>query len=211
MSRYNEILVGRVGRGVQKLFGVKGEVPVASLAGELQIVHMLHTGPETWYLEGWNQFNVGRFLGASAGNANAHQLRNPSSSGVIAVIQKIYTQADNVAIVRMVGSAGAVSTDLTNVIALGASRLDPRGNPTPSLVYSEQQVAAPTDLTDTLFFASVGLSAGAIANYDYIVTDAQQFPLLPGDGIKIRNNAVNTQNFIGIMWLERPIEDSEVK
>src|SRR5260370_24014979 len=89
MAYTNEILVGRVNRGLQKLFGIKGPSPVPQLASDVQAVHPLFNGVENRYLDGWNRFGAQTSQGASVGNISGFRIRNPSTSNVIAVFEKI--------------------------------------------------------------------------------------------------------------------------
>src|SRR5437899_9413190 len=89
MALYNEILVGRFARGIQKYFGAKGSPPIKQLAGDLYIVHKLFNGAENRYLEGWSRFGWVAGQAAAVGNKSAVRLRNPPTSNVIAVIERI--------------------------------------------------------------------------------------------------------------------------
>src|SRR5438477_3626029 len=89
MARYNEMLVGRFARSVQKLFGIKGEVPVASLAGEVQVGHTFFHGTENRYLEDWRTFGSRFATAAVAAQTSAIRFSNPSNSNIIAVVQSL--------------------------------------------------------------------------------------------------------------------------
>src|SRR5712664_282468 len=86
MARFNEILVGRFNRALQKLFSMKGGPPAAQLASEITTnVQFNQMGNDFRYLEGWDIFGNQIFLAASVGNTAGYRLRNPGGSNVIAV------------------------------------------------------------------------------------------------------------------------------
>src|SRR5260370_38167544 len=89
MAYTNEILVGRVNRGLQKLFGIKGPSPVPQLASDVQAVHPVFNGVENRYLDGWNRFGAQTSQGARVGNISGFRIPNPATSKVIAVFEKI--------------------------------------------------------------------------------------------------------------------------
>lgn len=207
MARYNEILVGRFARGVQKLFGIKGEVPIGSLAGELVVSHNLQSGRENRYIEGWNSFFFRTAIAAGgAGNVNGIQLRNPAGSNVIAVIEKIsYTCGAGVT-GSLLLSGGANSTDLNTAFANTNARMDPRGNPQPTIIMSSQNNTA------AIAPLNAGLWAGNLAQsqqVDIIVTDIQEVALLPGDCLRLVNNVLNASFDASWIWRERFLEEAE--
>jgi hypothetical protein len=210
MAVYNEVMVGRYVRFLQKFLGIKGRQPAPlTFSGELAATWGLFHGNENRYLEGWNQFGFSTALAASAGNANAFQLRNPAGSNVIGVVTKLKLGATGTA-TTMITSLGVAAANLTNPLAMTNARFDPRGNPTPSLLFSTQQVAAPTDLANQIDRTNLGIAAGVSGVVDVIVTDTQEIPILPGDGIRIRNTVVNVEGEMAIWWRERVLEESEL-
>lgn len=207
MARYNEILVGRYARGVQKLFGIKGEVPVGSLAGELQIVHSLFNGQENRYLESWSRFATAQGDAAHGAGTNSNvRLRNPANSNVVAVFEKVsYLSSaalvDNCSIQYQQGNG----SDLGTVIASPAIRLDPRiGNIQQTSLIVSTGAAASTGFT----VASAALPINS--TYDFILTFNQELTLLPGDSLEIHANIQN-QGVAGtsFIWRERFLEESE--
>src|SRR5260370_12541687 len=89
MAQLNEILVGRVSRGLQKLFGIKGSSPVSTMAPEVMPIHPLFNGVENRYLDGWNRFGADFNQPAVAASQGGIRLRNPATSNVIAIFEKI--------------------------------------------------------------------------------------------------------------------------
>src|SRR5438034_3476406 len=88
MARFNEILVGRYNRFVQKLLSMKGDAPVPQLASEFQPIIPTFSGVENRYLEGWDRFSITLSQTAVAAQTNGLQFRNPAGSNVIAVFEK---------------------------------------------------------------------------------------------------------------------------
>src|SRR6266851_4747570 len=56
MARFNEILVGRYNRSLQKLLSMKGQAVMPQLASELQPTFSFFSGAENRYLESWERF-----------------------------------------------------------------------------------------------------------------------------------------------------------
>jgi hypothetical protein len=83
MARFNEILVGRFNRALQKTFGMKGGPPSAQLATEIQPNISMFWGNEQRYLEGWQKFGVQANVAAGGAGTRASVLINYSilSSG----------------------------------------------------------------------------------------------------------------------------------
>src|SRR5207245_11471807 len=90
MARFNEIQVGRYNRFIQKLLQIKGPPSMAQVATEMQPVFQFFNGAENRYLEGWLRY--GQAASVTAGGAGTFfmvRLRNPATSNVIAVVEKI--------------------------------------------------------------------------------------------------------------------------
>src|SRR6266852_4829039 len=90
VAKYNEILVGRYNRYLQKLLGMKGQAHAPQLSSEISVNLQLFNGVETRYLEGWNRFSTSMNVAAVAALLSGAQLRNPAASNVILVIEKLF-------------------------------------------------------------------------------------------------------------------------
>jgi hypothetical protein len=205
MARLNEILVGRFGRSLQKVFGIKGEAPVATLAPEIMPVWTMYNGVENRYLEQWERFIMFTFQNGGAAQNAAVRFRNPAGSNVVAVIEKMMDSA--------VGSAAAqneqvwlsnVNTDFTTLTVMTNTRLDLRTRPQPTCILSTQVNLA----------AGVGSQVSAYGivpntNYDFIVDENQEITVLPGGSIDIRNLTVNQSVAVTWIWRERFLEEAE--
>src|ERR1700731_3905542 len=91
MARYNEILVARYNRYLQKLLGFKGGPPAAQLSSEIMPTLGIHRpgSRENYYLEGWDTFWFTRAAVSVGGITNVQRLRNPAGSKVIAIFEQI--------------------------------------------------------------------------------------------------------------------------
>lgn len=204
-GRYNEILVGRFNRGLQKLFQIKGPPPVPTLASEIIAVHCLKNGYENLYLEGWTRFGAIFTVTASAGNISAFRLVNPLSNNVLIVLEKLAFFPQNAAGACAV-SVGFINANLANIISLTNTALgDTRGNPSPSAIGSFSQLAAVANLNTTIF----QFQGSALLPQDAIITDIQEICLSPGNAVQFTNTVANQALNPVIWWRERPIEDSE--
>jgi hypothetical protein len=204
MARFNEILVGRYNRLAQKLLSMKGPAALTQLGGELQVVLPMFFGAENRYLESWDRFALGATIGASVGNTLGVRLRNPGGSNVIAVLEKItYSQTPAGAVDQPQLQIGTTAVDLSTIISVTLSRVDARGRSASGLIPSSQ--AAPPALAFRSALAATPLGT----NYEFIQTDIQEFPVLPGDGIQVQSNTFNNAMAVSLLWRERLLEDSE--
>jgi hypothetical protein len=201
MARLNEILVGRYARSLQKLFGIKGPVPVSTLAPEIMPVHGVASGVEARYLEGWNRFGYQQSQIAVAANNSQIAFRNPANSSAIAVFERISVggiAADNPFLF-----IGASNADLATVFSL-IQRLDPRGNPNSMLIASKTATALITQSNMQAFFPANG-------SFEYVFDEGGELPLLPGDRLIVCSNVVNQALNLSVIWRERILEESEQK
>jgi hypothetical protein len=204
MARFNEILVGRYNRFLQKLFSMKGGPPSPQLASEIATNVQFFSGVENRYLESWNRFAAAQSDAALAANTDAVRLRNPTGSGVIAVIEKIYADSGTAQLVTL--SLGPSNAALAGgAQALTTARLDKRTNQNPTLEISGAN-NSPAGLSSQKL---IGLLSSTLG-YDFILSVGQEIPLLPGDAVQITSSVVNTTLDVSFIWRERSLEDSEL-
>jgi hypothetical protein len=203
MARLNEILVARYSRSLQKLFGIKGPVPVATLAPEIMPVHPIEVGVESRYLDGWNRFMAPALVAAAATFNAVTRFRNPAGSNVIAVLERVQVQNSVASQPRV--EIRTVNTDLATPTSMANARLDVRGNATPTLIQSVQNNSVFT-LTSTMwvFVLTANVSSG-----DLIIDTNGEIALLPGDSLTIVESVVNVALNAQVLWRERFLEDSE--
>jgi hypothetical protein len=200
MALYNEILVGRYNRFLQKLFGMKGPASVRQLASELQPALSVFHGAENRNLEGWDRYGVALETPQVAAQFSGIALRNPAGSNVIAVVEKIAVSTATISDACVVGNA--LTTDLTTVVT--GVQLDKRGRVGSTCVPSSGSSAA---LPATNAF--LGFKIGVNLPFDFLTTDIHELPLLPGDGILVKMGAVSEEIRGCFLWRERFLEDGE--
>jgi len=202
MARYNEILVGRYNRFIQKLLSMKGDASLFQFSTEMGGYLQFFSGVENRYLEGWDRFSFANSIAAGgAGNRGAQRIRNPAGSNVIAVFEKVlfWATAQDFPLIQI----RAQPADLT-LGAISNDRLDARGRPQSSLIIS----------STGNFGAVTGnqqWQGAVVANtsIDAILFEEQELPLLPGDSADFISGALNQQLNITMMWRERFLEESE--
>lgn len=204
MARFNEILVGRYNRFLQKFLSMKGGPPAPQLASEMMATWSLFHGRENRYLEGWETFWITTLVGAVAAQNSAVRLRNPTTANIIAVLERVSfwesvaDQATGLAIRH-----GVQATDFGTSVSLFNTRMDPRGRPSSALIMSKANNVAAGGNNPAQFPLPVTTLA------DLILTDVQEVVLAPGDAIDFITGAVNTLLFVNLLWRERFLEDSE--
>jgi len=207
MAVYNELMVGRYVRLLQKIFSMKGRQPAPlTVAGEIMPVLPIFYGRESRYLEQWESFIANTALVGAAAVTTSIRYRNPVGSNVVIVFEKLQF-IENVADTGLVINMGALSTDLTTLFALTSNRMDGRGRPQPTMIASGQTAAPgnPGGRAVNISMPIVNTPA------DLIIADIQEICLLPGDCIQFNTGALNTTLNVNAMWRERILEESELK
>lgn len=213
MAVYNEILAGRFNRFVQKLLSIKGPTSLVAMSADLQFQHPVHSGAECRYLEGWDVF--GRtiaMVAPGAGNQLQMQLRNPTGSGIVAVVTRAIWEesaATNTSISVNSGLAVILSANQVDQNTLDPRiGWDQRGRPSSTCILSHN-TAAPAALGGNFQNIMVG-SAAAFVLVDMILpVESEEIALLPGAIIQLSAGNLNTGALGGLHWRERPLEDSE--
>lgn len=203
MARLNEILVGRFNRGYQKLFGIKGGPPVATLAPEIMPSHVVFSGREERYAQGWDTFWAAIQVGAVAAQSSGVRFRNPPNSNFLATFEKINFWTSVADPQGTMIRSGPLTTDLTTIVTLPSARMDARGRQNPSVVISDQNAPVVAGQNPAI----VPLAANS--SFDYIWTDIQEVVLLPGDRIDVITQVVNANLTVNVIWRERFLEEPE--
>ncbi len=201
MALYNEILVGRFNRFLQKHLGMKGGPPSPQLAGDIQPQLALHSDNENFYLEGWESFGVAPLQVAGGLILNEIRLRNPTTSNVVALLQMIRVTAN--AVCRYDLQYGQPGADLPT--AQTVRSLDTRGRPASSLICTTDQPAAQSQIGQNI--GSAFLAANN--SLDWVVTEEQRIVLLPGSALQLSCQTVNTTTIPTLHWRERYLEEGE--
>jgi hypothetical protein len=208
MAKYNEILVGRLNRALQKFTGIKGAAPVSQLGSEIMPVLPLFWGAESRYLDSWQMFGSFSQIGASPGNLDVFHFRNPVGSNVIAVIQKLAVGAVGAgALLASVEGPNPSTAADDQGSTPNFTRFDARGNTSTNMKLTFGNPVADTWPGNSKSWAACNL--GANSTYDFLIADIHEFPLLPGDGFRVVEFNVNATMNVSIQWRERFLEDSE--
>lgn len=210
MAVYNEMLVGRFNRALQKLTGIKGGPPVRTLGSEILPVFPLFWGNDVRYLESWQLFGAMAAISAVAAQIPIFHFRNPVGSNVIAVITKL-----TLAQIQSVASQEQVIVEGPNPSTAADDqgstpnfcRFDARGQQNPSMKLSFGTAASDSwPGNNRAWFLAEMQQTSTI---DLILTDSQEFTLLPGDAFRCVDFNTNTPLSVSVMWRERFLEDSE--
>ncbi len=212
MARFNEILAGRYNRFLQKLFQLKGGPPAAQLASEVMPIFPFFSGVENRYLEGWNEYMQWFQIAAVAAQTGAVRMRNPPTSNVMVVIEKITYIVIDVTADTPAVQQGPITTDLATLVTGIKNRRDSRIDPQAASVILSQAAAAGSALASgNKLMIGVGPRANGAFSGDFIQTVDQEITVLPGDALQVIGGLVNATFTCAIMWRERPIEESELK
>jgi len=209
MARFNEILTGRFNRALQKFFSMKGGPPAPQLASEITPnIQFGSLGPDFRYLEGWNKFGACVSVGGSAANQSGIRMRNPATSNVVMVIEKLFLSFAQPNQVN--GTQGTAATDLATLNSMSFLSFDLRANPGSAMIFSNQNTAVtvPALTNPALLLQRPTLGAGQ-EQVELVLTDDQELLLLPGVAHQYVVQAVNQQLFLTVWWRERFLEDSE--
>lgn len=205
MALYNEILVGRFNRALQKFLSMKGGAPAAQLSSDIQPGFVFPIGNEFRYLESWFRYGSRLTVAADAAATGGYRMRNPVGSNVIAVVEKI---AVNVAVTAGLAFDHGLAVGVPDLATIQPSiqeRFDSRGQVQPTVVRSSQSTPAVLGAGTTKWEATCG--AGQVI--DIITDEQQEVTILPNDFITVRSTAVNTAFTTSWWWRERALEESE--
>jgi hypothetical protein len=204
MAKYNEILVGRFNTFLQKYFGIKGPAPAPQLAGDIQVAHSLFSGVENRFAENWRRYANAFTNPATVGLTTAMRFRNPTGSGMIAVIEKC-TLHVGAAADRVNMTIRDVLTDADLGTPVSSLTLERRPYRSASGIKISNDLAGNQQGTSLQSFA---LSANQ--TYEQIFDADQQLVVDPGQWLEWFNSTANNAFDINWVWRERPIEEGEL-
>jgi hypothetical protein len=210
MARFNEILVGRFNRGLQKVFGLRGSAPVPQLASEVQPVFPLFNGAENRYVLGWLPFgHTDAVAGGGAGTQTHYRFHNPLTSSALVVLQRVQVQLGGADTVTFrytaaepgdLGSAGVVDQVLD-------ARAGSNTQQSP-LKRTSEVSAAPTLVGQPIAVIVLPIATTAASFYDLFTTGEDEMALLPGSALDILTS-INTSLRVNSRIRVRFLEDSE--
>lgn len=205
MAVYNEILVGRYNRFLQKLLGIKGGPPAASLAGDVMAGISFFHGAESLYHQGWETFGASDSIVAVAANFSKMKIRNPAGSNVMAVITKLVVNPGAASTIQVRLQTPETAADFGGVIfpfsferARGARN---RATSIPSDQNSDAVFITGTIIAQITVPLNVPL--------ELIATDVHELVLPPNTELQVACNVVNQALNFTIWWRERFLEETE--
>ncbi len=178
---------------------MKGGPPAPQLAGEISTEISLFHGAETMYLQAWELFGAGATVVNAVGFIDGIRLRNPSKSGVIAVITKAAVSVTINSSLNMF--QGPQSADLGSVGTLFG--LDSRGRAQPSCQFT-------FSTNPPIFGTNIGTYNEIAGTTLDLLGPADEIPLLPGTAWQITTTVQNLVMQIAMRWRERALEESEL-
>lgn len=195
--------LGRWSRYVERYFNIKGGGGLYDVEQSVRVNLPILNGVEDRYLQGWNRFAVVALIPPVAAQLGRFRIRNPVGSNVITVIEQL-TALSTGGPDQVVTTWGAVTTDLTTLVTLTFTRMDPRGNPQPTSIVSFNQQASGGQALLERAYNSANLPV------DFIQSADQQITNLPGQAIDVQAGTVNLNLTVSVMWRERAMEASEL-
>lgn len=210
---YNEILVGRLPRSLAALYGIKGDTPSPTLAGEIMPVHLLEEAAEHRFLEGWNRYAAFNDQTGSAGNNSYIYFSNPATSGVIAVIEKlkfsIPVGAANSAVQLAMISPAIAPFNVAASIPLDQRQFLPTagflGGAACSL--SRNSGVLPNAFTFDIYpFSGAGSQI-----FDILFSEHQEIVIIPNVSLIVEFANANLELQATMWWRERVLEQSELR
>lgn len=197
------VWLSRFSRWLEALNNAKGGPVVFDIEANAGMMWVPFSGVEDRYLQGWNRYANSFSVAAVAAQFGNIKMRNPTGSNVIAVLERLVWIAASDS--PQLGF-GASTTDLTAIVSNTFSRLDPRGNPQPTLILSDTATA--TVFTGPVFIVSANNTGGG--NAEFIRYTDDQIPILPGQAVQVQSVVANQLVTASVMWRERALQQSEL-
>lgn len=202
MARFNEILVGRHNAFVRRVFGIKAGSPAPTVSSEISVSHSIFHGRENRYIEGWYPFGCYAQQAAAVGFNSRFMLRNPASSGVIAVIEQFIFSTSAAGTFDMQYGQG-LTADLATLYTTRA--LDGRVKQASGCKFSSDATVAAGQIGTTIQQITTSTTTSTVLPF----TSDAQICLTPGDEFVIQNFTANLIMNCSMMWRERTIDEGE--
>jgi hypothetical protein len=203
MARFNEILVGRYNRFLQKFLMLKGGPPAPQLTSEIGAGFILFNGVENLFLETWNRFAVSVTAVAGAGAAAQVQIANPTGTNVIAVLERITVALTSTGQALLLFNNNSTTALPTPVTPFALDRRQGISQNS-SMVLSSSNV---TGAVGSAIWSPLLLSN---TTYDAIYDNQQELPLTPGTLYAVASPVgVAFTIVVSYLWRERFLEESE--
>lgn len=205
MAKFNEILVGRFNRFLQRFLSMKGGPPSAQLSTEIASQFTLDDAGnlENRFLAGWRSYGFNATVAAGgAGTFAQVRLRNPAASGVIVVVEKIIFSNNAGGVTAPLinrGPAGTVDLAATFTGAIRDLRMGPAAS---SSILS---TGVPVTIPGATLWTGVSLVNTSI---DAILDEHQEIVVAPNDVLTMSLQA-NSALTVSLFWRERTLEEGE--
>jgi len=195
----SKIEIGRWSEQLRRMLGMAGVDRVAGdLSPEISPVIVLENPTvDLLFLKGVRQCFGGHNLAAAGGFTSKWRLRNPTGSGVIAVINWLTLTPDPTTNLRV-----AVNEQTVNLtVVLNTTIPDARwnalntANPQSTLVLSASNAQATGPAGDLL------VETQSLANVEWMFPS--RFPLLPGVSVDFGTSVANVAARMWVEWTER--------
>jgi hypothetical protein len=202
MARFNEILVGRYNRFLQKLLVLKGGPPSPQLSSEIGSFFQLFNGAENRYLESWNRYANRIQTAAVAAQNSVVNLVNVPNTNVIGVIEKITVMS-------------SLADQPTLALSTNTSLLGGGVNPNIAMDRRQGSISGGSVLqasqnNNVATFQPIGqVGYPANTSVEFLLFEEQEFVLTPGYGLFVQSTAVNVVLTVSFIWRERFLEESE--
>lgn len=206
MALFNEILVGRYNRFLQRFLGIKGAAPAPQLASEISSQFELDSAMnlENRFPGGWRSYALLAAQAAGgAGNRAAIRIVMPPTTGVVAVIEKWNVSSSGLADTPFLQRGPFGTLGFAGPLT-GAIRDARQGAGGSSAQVSVSGAAA-------LVGAGVAqVSYGANGLADFILDEHQELVLMPNDEYTVYSTTLNQALICSIFWRERALEEGEL-
>jgi hypothetical protein len=206
MARFNEILVGRFNRALQKLLSMKGPASLVTLSDEVFPALVINDFlADTFYLFSWELFAKSGTVAGVAAQNSAIRYRNPKGSNVVALFLQVAAHSSVANEIFTMEWQTSAATDFGTILATTVQNIDNRTRPSTTLIVSSGNNVAAAQFGVQRAIPSVNQTV------DFLNTDVLALPLLPDSSLTIRTNNQNTNLSANCIWRERALEESELK
>lgn len=200
MPGFNELGRGKLGIGLEKLFGISVAGALRSMSPELSAVAQLPVSVEELMgVSGFGRWSSGFDIQALAGSFARWQIRNPVGSGVLVILERV--SCGGSVLSSFVADGGyATITDLgTGALSdFRDGRTKPRGGGAAIVTHERSVVLAPTSA-----------SVVALASVQVEIPICPII-LLPGNAYLFGCTSANTTCFVTMVWRERGATPAEL-
>ena len=209
MAIFNEILVGRWNRALQKQFAIKGTPPVRQLGGEVMpVINITKPGAREFrFLHGETMWGVLNTIAAVAASSGFIFLRNPPNSGILIIVERI------VWFPSAAGQSVQLIRNITTGFAAGSagSTLDYRQGGNPAGVIGQSTAGAVAGGGTYGQFSRNGTDSLELINReeDFIVMNPGSAALANSNNVGLVLQQQNAALNVSFWWRERPLEESE--